>query len=115
MKAAPLSVERIERAIVVLRDHKVMLDADLARLYEVPTKVLVQAVKRNADVTLAPAAAGWDAGWQISVPAEVLEFTDPVSGETVFTLIGFVGMYFLLGVLFVLTFADYLTRMWKIY
>jgi len=49
MKAAPLSVERIERAIVVLRDHKVMLDADLARLYEVPTKVLVQAVKRNAE------------------------------------------------------------------
>jgi ORF6N domain len=30
-----------------LREHRVMLDADLAALYEVPTKALVQAVKRN--------------------------------------------------------------------
>jgi hypothetical protein len=42
-------VERIERAILVLRGHKVMLDADLARLYGVETRVLVQAVKRNRD------------------------------------------------------------------
>ena len=28
---------------------RVMLDADLAELYGVPTKALVQAVKRNAD------------------------------------------------------------------
>jgi hypothetical protein len=39
--------ERIERAILMLRGHKVMLDADLARLYEVETKVLNQAVRRN--------------------------------------------------------------------
>ena len=39
---------RIERAIVVLRGHKVMLDADLAELYEVETKALVRAVKRNS-------------------------------------------------------------------
>jgi hypothetical protein len=31
----------------LIRNHKVMLDHDLAVLYEVPTKVLVQAVKRN--------------------------------------------------------------------
>jgi hypothetical protein len=30
-----------------IRGHKVMLDADLADLYGVPTKALVQAVKRN--------------------------------------------------------------------
>ena len=42
-------MERIERAILVLRGHKVMLDADLARLYGVPTKVLNQAVTRNID------------------------------------------------------------------
>lgn len=41
-------VERIERAILALRGHKVMLDADLASLYEVPVKVLNQAVKRDA-------------------------------------------------------------------
>jgi hypothetical protein len=33
--------------IVVLREQRVMLDADLAELYGVPTKALVQAVKRN--------------------------------------------------------------------
>jgi hypothetical protein len=33
----------------VLRGNKVLLDADLTALYEVPTKVLLQAVKRNLD------------------------------------------------------------------
>jgi hypothetical protein len=32
-----------------VRGHRVMLDADLAELYSVPTKALVQAVKRNPD------------------------------------------------------------------
>lgn len=41
--------ERIERAILLIRGHKVMLDVDLAALYEVDTKVLNQAVKRNID------------------------------------------------------------------
>lgn len=39
--------ERIERQILALRGEKVLLDADLAELYGVPTKALVQAVKRN--------------------------------------------------------------------
>jgi hypothetical protein len=39
--------ERIEKTILVIRGHKVMVDADLAELYGVPTKVLNQAVKRN--------------------------------------------------------------------
>jgi len=39
--------EVIERKILLIRGHKVMLDSDLAELYEVATKVLVQAVKRN--------------------------------------------------------------------
>jgi hypothetical protein len=33
--------------IRTVRGHKVMLDADLAELYGVPTKALIQAVKRN--------------------------------------------------------------------
>jgi hypothetical protein len=49
LKAAPIAVERIERAILVLRGHKVMLDADLAALYDVETRILVQAVKRNQE------------------------------------------------------------------
>ncbi len=33
-------VERIERSILLIRGRQVMLDADLAKLYEVETKVL---------------------------------------------------------------------------
>ncbi len=39
--------KRIATRILTLRGEKVMLDADLAELYAVPTKVLNQAVKRN--------------------------------------------------------------------
>src|SRR5207247_6311679 len=45
---AILAAQRIERAILLVRAQKVMLDADLAVLYGVPTKVLIQAVKRNS-------------------------------------------------------------------
>ncbi len=39
--------EKIEKAIYLIRGEKVMLDRDLALLYEVETKVLNRAVKRN--------------------------------------------------------------------
>jgi hypothetical protein len=39
----------IDSLIKTVRGQKVILDADLARIYEVPTKALNQAVKRNAD------------------------------------------------------------------
>ncbi|WP_447776189.1 ORF6N domain-containing protein [Variovorax boronicumulans] len=39
----------IESRILSLREQRVMLDSDLAVLYDVQTKVLVQAVKRNAE------------------------------------------------------------------
>ena len=42
-------MESIERSIFFIRGQKVMLDADLAKLYGVPTKVLNQAVKRNIE------------------------------------------------------------------
>ena len=41
-------VARIERRILHIRGHKVMLDADLAELYGAPTKRLNEAVRRNA-------------------------------------------------------------------
>lgn len=40
--------ERIERAIILLRGEKVMLDTDLAEIYGVETGALNRAVKRNA-------------------------------------------------------------------
>jgi len=48
MKAL-VPVEAIERKILLIRGQKVMLDSDLADIYNVPTKVLNQAVKRNID------------------------------------------------------------------
>jgi hypothetical protein len=44
-----IPVELIERKIYTIRGAKVMLDSDLADLYQVPTKVLNQAVRRNLD------------------------------------------------------------------
>ena len=42
-----IPVERIEKSILLIRGHKVMLDSDLAELYGVTTAALNQAVKRN--------------------------------------------------------------------
>ncbi len=42
-------IERIARAILVIRGEKVMLDSDLAALYGVTTGNLNKAVKRNAE------------------------------------------------------------------
>ena len=40
---------RIEQAILLIRGEKVMLDADLAQMYGVEPRALLQAVKRNKD------------------------------------------------------------------
>ena len=48
-KALIASVEQIESQICLIRGQKVMLDADLAELYGIPTKVLNQAIKRNSE------------------------------------------------------------------
>jgi len=48
-KKSLIPVDRIEKAILLIRGQKVMLDADLAELYGVETRVLVQAVKRNLE------------------------------------------------------------------
>ena len=43
----PAAMPLIERRIHVIRGQKVMLASDLAEIYQVPTKALNQAVKRN--------------------------------------------------------------------
>ena len=43
----PVPTELIERRVYLVRGLKVMLDRDLADLYQVPTKAFNQAVKRN--------------------------------------------------------------------
>ncbi|MDP2805318.1 MAG: ORF6N domain-containing protein, partial [Gallionellaceae bacterium] len=44
-----IAIESVAQRILVLRDHKVMLDADLAELFGVPTKRFNEQVKRNFD------------------------------------------------------------------
>jgi len=42
-----MNFTRVERAILMIRGHRVLLDADLAEMYGVDTREVVQAVKRN--------------------------------------------------------------------
>lgn len=44
-----ITEEKILNKIYYIRGHKVMLDQDLAGLYDVPTKRLNEQVKRNID------------------------------------------------------------------
>lgn len=46
---AAIPIERVERAILLIRGEKVMLDKDLAKLYGVTTKRLNEQVKRNRE------------------------------------------------------------------
>jgi len=47
--ARQVATERIARRILVVRSHRVIIDADLATLYGVTTKALNQSVRRNRD------------------------------------------------------------------
>jgi len=40
-------LERVEKTILLIRGERVILDADLAQLYGVETRALIQALKRN--------------------------------------------------------------------
>ena len=44
-----ISQQKISQKIYFIRDHKVMIDSDLAELYEVKTGALNRAVQRNAN------------------------------------------------------------------
>jgi hypothetical protein len=48
-QVALISSDTLTGSILVIRGHKVMLDADLAALYGVETKALNQAVRRNIE------------------------------------------------------------------
>jgi ORF6N domain len=65
-RTSVVGVEDISRAILVVRGHKALLDAELAALYGVDTRALLQAVKRNrerfpADFMIQLTAAEWAA------------------------------------------------------
>lgn len=47
--AVSLPLEAITKRILILRDQKVLIDSDLAALYDVPTKRFNEQVKRNLE------------------------------------------------------------------
>jgi ORF6N domain len=49
IKQSLIPAAQIERSILLIRGERVILDADLATLYEVATKVLLQSVKRQIE------------------------------------------------------------------
>ena len=49
MNSITKTIADLESKIYTVRDRQVMLDSDLAALYEVQTKVFNQAVKRNIE------------------------------------------------------------------
>ena len=49
VQSLPVPIGIVERRIYLIRGQKVMLDSDLAELYQVETKNLNKAVKRNPD------------------------------------------------------------------
>lgn len=55
IKQSLIPIERIEHAILLIRGVKVILDTNLAILYEVETRVLTQAVKPFGD----PSSKSW--------------------------------------------------------
>ena len=64
-KGSVVAIERIESRILLVRGHKVLLDADLAALYEVSTKRFNEQVRRNAarfpeDFMFRLSAEEWD-------------------------------------------------------
>ena len=44
-----MELEHIKNSILEIRGKKVMLDMDLAKIYQVETRALKQAVRRNLD------------------------------------------------------------------
>jgi hypothetical protein len=46
---SPEVLEQVQRIILTVRGHRVILDADLARLYGVENRALIQAVRRNRE------------------------------------------------------------------
>ena len=49
VKAELVPMDRVEKIILVLRGHRVILDTDLAEIYVVPAKRLNEQVKRNLE------------------------------------------------------------------
>lgn len=45
----PITYDQVKSKIIEVRDQKVILDSDVAKLYGVETRTINQAIKRNGD------------------------------------------------------------------
>ena len=75
-------IKSIQNRIYEIRGERVLLDFDLAALYDVPTKVLNQAVKRNIkrfpkDFMFRLTAEEWQEAWSQFVTASISQFPNP--------------------------------------
>ena len=69
-----IRLEEVESKTIEIRNHKVLLDSDVAQLYSVATREINQAVKNNSFTFLAKAAISFtDLGTikMVSSPATV--------------------------------------------
>ena len=48
-KSVLIDTDAVTQSILVIRGHRVLIDSDLAALYQVETKALTRAVRRNRD------------------------------------------------------------------
>ena len=69
-----MDLESINKKIYEIRDLKVMLEYDLAELYEVETRVLKQAVKRNIERFTPDFMFEWN---ENEIPIMVSQFVIP--------------------------------------
>ena len=80
-RTAPVNAARVAHFILVIRRQRVLLDSDLAALYGVETRVLLQAVRRNLerfppDFTFQLSAAEWT-----SLRSQFVTSTPPRGGR----------------------------------
>jgi len=72
--------EDLEPRILTIRGHRVILDADLAEMYEVETRALNQAVKRNQDRFPESFAFRLTHEEAVSLRSQTVILEDPASG-----------------------------------
>ena len=70
---AAVPTERVEQAILLIRGERVILDADLAKLYGVSTKRLNEQVKRNCERFPVPSKTAGK-GFRLSALADLMFF-----------------------------------------
>jgi ORF6N domain len=86
-KPNTMNTKNIHEKIYEIRGQKVMLDFDLAQLYEVETKVFNQAVKRNSnrfpeDFMFRLTAEEWEHHMELWTSSQIVTTSDEADADT---------------------------------